>query len=419
MTEPSKPVFEFRAAPPAKQNRWGVLLRIFLVIPQALFAGLVLYAALALTFFAWFYAIFKGRNPYHEFNAKALRTYQRFTGYLYLLTSAYPRFSLEEDPDYVLASQLEPGELGRAKVIFRIILMIPVVIVAWILSYGLTILGLISWVTLLIRGTLPRPLHNAIVAIIRFNGRVAAYVLLLQDPYPRGLFGDKTPIVEWDETPLHADASEEPPFKATTDLTAESSVGDGEVTGALTPPDQSSLIHGTNAAATESASGDEAPTWRLVLTSGTKGLLVIALVLGVAAAAAYGRFAHFHFQDEVIVNNNISASSWNSQYRSDVVNLESAVAQYHSTFDARHPHWSQLLSDCEVVQNQYKTFDSVPYYPSQGADQTLISGLGSIYAGYNDCITIIAPDKVRRAMPLLKTQFQNGAADLKSFLQQT
>jgi hypothetical protein len=115
MTDPRKPVFEFRAAPPAKQNRWGVLLRVFLVIPQLLFAGLLLYAAVALTFFAWFYAVFTGRNPYHEFNSKALRTYQRFTGYFYFLTSEYPPFSLDEDPDYAMASQLEQGELGRGK----------------------------------------------------------------------------------------------------------------------------------------------------------------------------------------------------------------------------------------------------------------------------------------------------------------
>jgi hypothetical protein len=129
MSNPDKPVFEFHVAPPEKQNRWGVLLRIFVAIPQAVFAVALTYAAVLLTFFAWFYMIFTGRNPYHAFNSKALRAYQRYSGYICLLTSTYPPFSLEEDPDYALTSELEQGQLVRMKVLFRIILVIPVLIV--------------------------------------------------------------------------------------------------------------------------------------------------------------------------------------------------------------------------------------------------------------------------------------------------
>jgi hypothetical protein len=420
MTDPEKPVFEFRAAPPTKQNRWGVLLRVFVALPQLLFAGTLIYAALALTFFAWFYAVFTGRNPYHGFNSKALRTYQRATGYFYFLTSEYPPFSLDEDPNYALASQLEEGNLRRAKVLFRIILMIPALIVAWLLSYGLAILGFISWVVLLIRGTLPRPLHNAIVAIVRFNGRVGAYVLLLQDPYPRGLFGDKVATTDLDTPSDVALAAGESELSPAAELTSETSASDVSSAGdTVTPLDQALSLSATDSdSVSQNVNANATQTWRLALTSGTKGLLVLALILGAVAAGLYVSFAPFHLREQTL-NSNISASSWNSQYRSDVVNLQSALAQYQSTFDSSHPHWSKLLNGCQVVQNQYKAFDSVPYYPTQGPDQTLITGLGSIYAGFNDCVAIIAPDKVSKAMPLLKTQFQNGAADLKSFLQQT
>lgn len=421
MTDPRKPVFEFRAAPPAKQNRWGVLLRVFLVIPQLLFAGLLLYAAVALTFFAWFYAVFTGRNPYHEFNSKALRTYQRFTGYFYFLTSEYPPFSLDEDPDYAMASQLEQGELGRAKVLFRIILMIPALIVTWFLSYGLVILGFISWLILLIRGTLPRPLHNAVVAIVRFNGRVAAYILLLQDPYPRGLFGDKTATTDLDETSDLAPAPDESELPRATEFMSETSACELASTGEIaTPPVQALPLSATDSdTVTENMNLNATQTWRLALTSGSKRLLVLALIFGVVAAGLYVSFVPFHWKTEQFVDGNISASSWNSQYRSDVVNLQSAVAQYQSTFDSKHPHWSALLNDCQVVQKQYKAFDTVPYYPIEGPDQSLLSGLGSIYAGFNDCTTIIAPYKVTKAMPLLEKQFNVGRADLKTFLQQT
>jgi hypothetical protein len=419
MTEPRKPVFEFRAAAPARQNRWGVLLRIFLVIPQAFFAGLVLYAAVFLTFFAWFYILFTGRHPYHDFNSKALRTYQRFTGYLYFLTSDYPAFSLDEDPNYALASQLDQGELGRAKVFFRIILMIPVGIVSWVLSYGLALLGFVSWIILLIRGTLPRPIHNAIVAIVRFNGRVAAYVLLLQDPYPRGLFGDKAPLAEYEVlSPLD---QAEPVILST-------AAGPSGDSAADTPVDTDDVVSGPptfrpypigRETAENEMSSDEAKLWRLALSSGSKVVVTVALVIGVVAAGLYVRFAHFNRTVRQGVESNVSAATWNSRYRSDVVNLRNETTRFQSTFDAKRPDWSTLLSDCQAVQSSYKAFDSVPYYPFQGPDQTLISGLQSIYSGYNDCLTVVAPYKVAKAMHLLATQFNQGQADLATFLQQS
>ncbi len=172
--------------------------RVFVDIPQAIVAGFMLYAAFVLTFFAWFYMIFTGRNPFFEFSSKAVRAYQRNYGYLFFLTSRYPPVSLEGDPNYATASQLGQGQLGRAKVLFRVILMIPVLIVWWVLGYGTALLGLVSWITLLIRRRLPRPLHEAMTAIIRFQGRILAYGLLLQDPYPRGLFGDRVTRSEVD-----------------------------------------------------------------------------------------------------------------------------------------------------------------------------------------------------------------------------
>ncbi|HWD95442.1 MAG TPA: hypothetical protein VG246_03385, partial [Acidimicrobiales bacterium] len=71
MSTPAKPVFQFAAAPPERQRRWGVLLRLFVAIPQLVFAVFMIYAAFILTFFAWFYMIFTGRNPFFEFSSKA------------------------------------------------------------------------------------------------------------------------------------------------------------------------------------------------------------------------------------------------------------------------------------------------------------------------------------------------------------
>jgi hypothetical protein len=402
MSTPAKPVFQFAVAPPERQRRWGVLLRLFVAIPQLVFAVFMIYAAFILTFFAWFYMIFTGRNPFFEFSSKAVRAYQRSSGYLYLLTSKYPRISLEEDPQYALVSELEQGQLVRMKVLFRVILMIPALVMVWILGYGLALLSFVSWVTLLIRGKLPTPMHQAIVAIIRFQGRVTSYALLLQDPYPRGLFGDK-PSPHEPELAPSVEGSES--FTETEPLNDETS-SPIELTSHVTHEDSVAGITSKNE-----------HTWALTLTSGARRILVATLVFGVVIAGLYIAFVP-RWRVSGNIDSNISASSWNSQYRGDVVGLRHAVSQYQSTFDSTRPNWSRLVNDCQVLQNEYKTFDSVPYYPGD-PDVNLLAGLGAIYLGINDCATIIAPFKVKKAMPYLANQFKTGNSDLHTFLQET
>ncbi len=375
----------------------------------------MIYAASVLTFLAWFYMIFTGRNPFFEFTSKAVRAYERANGYLYLLTSRYPRISLEEDPEYVMASELEQGQLGRAKVLFRIILMIPVLIVSWILGYGLALIGFVSWIIVLIRGKLPTSLHEALVAIIRFQGRVLAYVFLLQDPYPRGLFGDKSTVVDADVAP----------FAERTDIEAMSSpLGIDQATGgAPTSADHSSAVdaalhddsdHGDSV---EGSDMTNSQSWALTLSAGARRILVAALVIGVVAGGLYTAFVpRWRFRPNI--ETNISASAWNSQYRSDVVGLRHAMSSYHTTLNSMHPNWSTLLNDCQNLQNDYKVFDTVPFYPGS-ADVRLVTGLGAIYTGLNDCVTVIAPFKVSKAMPVLAKQLQTGSTDLNDFLQQT
>jgi hypothetical protein len=418
MSNPDKPVFEFHVAPPEKQNRWGVLLRIFVAIPQAVFAVALTYAAVLLTFFAWFYMIFTGRNPYHAFNSKALRAYQRYSGYICLLTSTYPPFSLEEDPDYALTSELEQGQLVRMKVLFRIILVIPVLIVAWILSFGILLMVIFSWFALLVRGTLPKTVHYAIAACIRFQGRVSAYLLLLQDPYPRGLFGDKASTLDVNELPeAEIEGTEPTPSPApVSELSMPEPPSSEEVAAPFRsmPPPHLSDVEATNM---EDRS-DATRSWLLTLSAGTKRLIVVAMILGAVAGGLYTAFVpKWNFQANGL--SSVSASTWNSNYRSDVINLRNAVSGFQSAFDAKHPNWTTVTNDCVALQNQYNVFDDVPYYPQVGPDQNLLSGLRAIYSGFNGCVTIIAPYKVAKALPYLTSQFETGTADLKTFLQQT
>jgi hypothetical protein len=188
-------MLNYRAQGPARQRRLTVFFRALLAIPHLIVLGLLGYAIYFVTFLAWFAALFIGRNPFHNFVTGYLRWYARVTGYLYFLTDSYPPFSMELAPQYALDADIPEGSLSRLTVFFRLILAIPVLLFVSFLGFGLGLVSVVAWIVTLFRGTLPEPLHNGFHATIRFTLRTQAYLLLVQDPYPRGLFGDPVPLV--------------------------------------------------------------------------------------------------------------------------------------------------------------------------------------------------------------------------------
>ena len=140
----------------------------------------------------WFAALFSGRLPggLAEFQVGYLRWLTRFYAYLFLLTDVYPPFELA-DAQYPVRLRAQPGPLNRLAVLFRIILVIPAAIVAAVLAYGLGFLVMfVTWLIVLIAGRMPRPLHEALAAALRYQARVTGYFLMLTARYPGGLFGD-------------------------------------------------------------------------------------------------------------------------------------------------------------------------------------------------------------------------------------
>ena len=97
---------------------------------------------------------------------------------------------MKVDGELPIASVMEKGPLGRVSVLFRIILVIPAFVVQWIINAGLWVLVVVGWFITLVTGWLPQSMHNGFHATIRFQFRVMAYTFLLQNRYPRGLFGD-------------------------------------------------------------------------------------------------------------------------------------------------------------------------------------------------------------------------------------
>ena len=179
-------------AEPADQRRLTVLVRLILAIPHIVVLWALGIAAEVVALICWFAALVTGRLPdaLAEFQVGYLRWATRFYAYLFLLTDEYPPFEFA-DSDYPVRMRAQPGRLNRLAVLFRIILVIPAWIVSVVLGYGISFLVmLVTWLIVLIAGRMPRPLHEALAAAVRYQVRVSGYFLMLTAQYPGGLFGD-------------------------------------------------------------------------------------------------------------------------------------------------------------------------------------------------------------------------------------
>ncbi|MFJ6617876.1 DUF4389 domain-containing protein [Kitasatospora sp. NPDC091335] len=185
-----RPVLDMPA--PGPQNRWTVLLRALLLIPQFVVVWVLSVVAFFVTVIGWFGALVLGRLP--GFVADYLSAFlpydTRVTAYLMLTVDRYPPFRFEA-PEYPVQVGLRPGELNRLAVLFRIILVIPASIVQGLVYAGWWMAAFVLWLVVLILGRMPQPLYEATTAILRYRMRYTAYLVMLSSAYPKGLFGEE------------------------------------------------------------------------------------------------------------------------------------------------------------------------------------------------------------------------------------
>jgi hypothetical protein len=177
--------------PPERQRRWTVLLRLILLIPQFFTLWVLGVVATLAVILGWFGALVLGRLP--VFAAGYLTSYvgyaTRVGGYAMLLVDQYPPFALDP-PDYPVRVDVRPDQLNRAAVFFRLILVIPAVIIQGVVYGGWLVCAFVFWIIVLVLGRMPQPVFQATAAVLRYGLRVQAYFYLLTSAYPKRLLGD-------------------------------------------------------------------------------------------------------------------------------------------------------------------------------------------------------------------------------------
>jgi hypothetical protein len=241
---------------PPRQRRMSVLLRWLLALPHLIVLEVISVVAVFGALGGWFVALCTGRLPtgLQQFLTGYLRYNANVISYSTLLIAGWPSVNFALRADTLVDVEVNQVRLNRLAVFLRVILMIPALVVCGIFDFGIYPLLFTMWVVGSVTGRVPRPLHQAVATILRFQIRLNAYLFLLTSRQPfSGMFGDG-PV----------DRS-----KRTRDP-------------AVTPTD--------NVGAQRAAPGRGGP-WRIV--AGARRLIVLTLVIGVIASALYFSFAPY------------------------------------------------------------------------------------------------------------------------------
>jgi hypothetical protein len=169
-------------------NRWTTLFRIILAIPWLIVAYVYLIAVFFTHIFAWVSVVILGRYPQwlYNFNSGVVRYLVRFYAWAYLQTDVWPPFGIAADPSYPIRVNIAPAAASqsRLKAFFRLILVLPMLIVSYAVNYIHLGAAIVAWLAIVFRGYLPEGINSALTFVNGFYARVFGYYAILTDDYP-------------------------------------------------------------------------------------------------------------------------------------------------------------------------------------------------------------------------------------------
>jgi Domain of unknown function (DUF4389) len=183
----------FTFDPPEKIANWRPLVHWLLVIPHMLVLYVLQTVSEVLAFVSWFVILFTGKLPdgIATFQAMYLRYAIRVALYAGFLREEYPPFSFAtsttdpgDDPRVRVEVEPQLEDRDRLTTAFRIILVIPHLVVLAFLGIALSVVVLIAFFAVLFTGRWPDGLREFALGVGRWWLRVQAYLLLLTDEYP-------------------------------------------------------------------------------------------------------------------------------------------------------------------------------------------------------------------------------------------
>lgn len=174
--------------PPVDRSRLSLFFRLLLVIPHVIVLGILGIAVFFTLIAAWFAVVLTGRYPsgLHTFHAGFARWTTRLAAYQACVVDAYPPFSFDDDPAYPIRVGFAPPlpSYSRAKAFFRIILAIPVYVIAYVMQLWMFAVAVVLWLVGVFTGRTSPGLTEAGRVPLAYFTRANAYYYLLTEDWP-------------------------------------------------------------------------------------------------------------------------------------------------------------------------------------------------------------------------------------------
>lgn len=181
----SKPEFTITNLSP--RSRASTFFRIILAIPHYIIAGVWNYLAQILAVFQWFIILFTGKRS--EGMWKLQNAYlgyaSRVWSYYGLMFDKWPAIGPEPNGEPTTYSFQFEAKASRLSNFFRVLWIIPALIVAVFVLIGAYVALVVSWFAILLTGRHGDGLFNYLMKTHRFMIHINACLLLMTDDYPK------------------------------------------------------------------------------------------------------------------------------------------------------------------------------------------------------------------------------------------
>jgi hypothetical protein len=169
-----------------RRSRLTVFFRLLLWVPHL--AWWILWTVLAwpTAVLNWLCALVLGRapRPFARFLSAYIRYSTHQSAFLQVIGGPFPGFAGTAG-SYPIDLEIEPFERQRrATILFRIVLLLPALLISSAATSVSGIAALLGWFSSLVRGRMPVGLRNAGAWAIAYNGQFLAYAFVLSDRYP-------------------------------------------------------------------------------------------------------------------------------------------------------------------------------------------------------------------------------------------
>jgi hypothetical protein len=169
-----------------RRNRLTVFFRYLLVIPHWIWLALWGIAAYVAAIVNWLATLITGRPPagLHQFLVSYLRYMTHVNAYLHLLADPYPGFT--GAAGYPVDLEVAPpAAQSRLVTLFRLLLAIPALVVAYVLGIAMALIGCFGWFACLFLGRMPEGMRNLGSYCLRYTQQTVGYAYFtLTDRYP-------------------------------------------------------------------------------------------------------------------------------------------------------------------------------------------------------------------------------------------